>query len=179
MNTPTLPPPADPHRPYALCFVCLGNICRSPLAEGLFLHLAAQRGLAGRCTVDSCGTGNWHVGQRPDPRTLANAAQHGVHLPSIARQYDRDADPRRFDLFLAMDRKNRADLIRSGCPERSIRLMRQFDPALAHLPADDARLDVPDPYFGDEAGFEAVYHILLPACEGLLAAISAAITPPA
>src|SRR5262245_42334662 len=86
-------------------FVCLGNICRSPLAEGVFLHLAQAAGVADRFEVDSAGTGDWHAGERPDSRATAVARKHGVELPSIARQVTR-ADFDRFDHIVAMDREN-------------------------------------------------------------------------
>src|SRR5690349_17206491 len=95
---------------FAVCFVCLGNICRSPTAEGTFLHLVEQAGLGDRFVIDSAGTGDWHVGDRPDHRTLAEAKRRGVRLPSLARQVVA-GDFSRFDLLLAMDRRNRADLL--------------------------------------------------------------------
>ena len=149
--------------PVALCFVCLGNICRSPLAEGVFLHLARERGVADRFAVDSSGTGGWHVGNAPDPRSVAVAAQHGVRLPSRARQFHAD-DIERFDLFLAMDVSNRDTLIDRGVPADRVRLMRSFDPACA----GNREPEVPDPYYGGEAGFEDVYTMLEAACNGLL-----------
>lgn len=153
-------------RNQSLLFVCLGNICRSPLAEGVFLHRAAQRGLGSRFLVDSCGTGHWHVGERPDARAVAVARKHGVELPSLARQVDPATDFDRFELLLPMDRANRENLLRLGAPEDRVRLMRSFDPALQG--AADGRLDVPDPYFGGPEGFDAVYDMLTRACDGLL-----------
>ena len=151
-----------------LCFVCLGNICRSPLAEGIFLHLAEQRGHADRFEVDSSGTGGWHVGNRPDPRSIAVAKKNGVHLPSRARQFD-PADAEAFDLFLAMDGSNAETLIARGVPPHKVRLMRGFDPAHAGDP--DAAPDVPDPYYGGDDGFDQVYGMLVEACEGLLVSL--------
>ena len=155
-----------------LLFVCLGNICRSPLAEGAFLHLAQVRGVRDRFLVDSCGTGRWHAGERPDPRALAVARRHGVELPSIARQVDPGADFARFDMLLAMDDANRGALLRLGAPETRVRLMRSFDPTLDT--ANEETLDVPDPYFGGDEGFEAVFHMLTRACNGLLDTLLAA-----
>ena len=149
--------------PIRLCFVCLGNICRSPLAEGIFLHLAEQRGLADRFAVDSSGTGGWHVGNAADPRSIAVAAKHGVDLPSRARQFA-SADIDQFDLFLAMDTSNRDTLVDRGVPSGRVRLIRSFD---SSLPADHA-LDVPDPYYGGDDGFDTVYDMLVTACNGLL-----------
>lgn len=150
----------------SLLFVCLGNICRSPLAEGIFLHLANQRGVADRFIVDSCGIGGWHAGEKPDSRMRHVAKQHGIHLPSIARQVDPNTDFETFDLLLAMDRSNRNDLLELGAPRSNIHLMRSFDPACVDLP--ESQLDVPDPYYGGKDGFEHVYHLLTNACTGLL-----------
>ncbi len=145
--------------PTRLLFVCLGNICRSPMAEGIFLHLARQRGLSDRFSVDSAGTGAWHVGKRPDVRALHTAERFGIELPSIARQVS-PTDFEAFDLILAMDRSNRSDLERLGAT--NARLMRSFD---ATLRGDH---DVPDPYYGDGDGFVKVYEMLTRACDGLL-----------
>ena len=142
-----------------LLFVCLGNICRSPMAEGIFLHLARERGLSDRFIVDSAGTGAWHVGKRPDPRAIETANRYGIELPSIARQVSlNDFDS--FDLILAMDRSNRSDLEHLGAT--NVRLMRNFD---ATLKGDH---DVPDPYYGDGDGFVKVYEMLTRACDGLI-----------
>lgn len=150
----------------ALLFVCLGNICRSPLAEGLFIHLANQRGVIDRFLVDSAGTGAWHVGKAADSRSIAVARAHGVHLPSVARQVDAATDFERFDLILAMDRANRTDLLDLGAPRERVKLMRSFDATLAG--ADDRELEVPDPYYGHGDGFQRVYDMLLRATTGLL-----------
>jgi protein-tyrosine phosphatase len=147
-------------------FVCLGNICRSPLAEGLFIHLARERGVLERFRVDSAGTGAWHVGKPADPRSIAVARAHGVHLPSVARQVDPETDFVRFGLILAMDRSNRTDLLDLGAARERVRLMRSFDPTL--VGASEQELDVPDPYYGDGDGFERVYEMLLRATTGLL-----------
>lgn len=149
-----------------LLFVCLGNICRSPLAEGVFLHQAKARGVLDRFDVDSCGVGSWHVGDPPDHRATAVAKRHGVHLPSVGRQVDPDTDFERFELILAMDGSNRHALIRLGAPEDRVRLMRSFDPTLAG--AEDHELDVPDPYYGGPEGFDKVFAMLERACGGLL-----------
>jgi protein-tyrosine phosphatase len=151
-------------RPIAVLFVCLGNICRSPTAEGVFLHLVEQAGLADRFVIDSAGTGDWHVGERPDPRALAEARRRGVRLPSRARQVVA-GDFARFDLLLAMDRRNRADLegLARGEPaRRKVRLFREFDPTAP------AEAEVPDPYFGGDQGFAEVFEICWRASEGLL-----------
>ena len=94
-----------------LCFVCLGNICRSPTAEGIMLHLVARAGLGEQFVIESAGTSAYHVDEPPDPRSFATAKARGVHLPSLARQFVR-ADFARFDLVLAMDDANRESLLR-------------------------------------------------------------------
>ena len=134
-------------------FVCLGNICRSPLAEGLFLKKLEERGLGHFFEVDSCGTGAYHIGERPDPRTLENAQMNGVHLPSRARQIKVE-DFVAFDYILAMDHNNRQDLI--SLDERAldkVQLMREFDHEFRGA-------GVPDPYFGGPGGFQEVFEIL-------------------
>jgi protein-tyrosine phosphatase len=154
-------------RPIAVCFVCLGNICRSPTAEGVFIDLVAQAGLRERFVIDSAGTGAWHVGERADPRSRAEARRRGVELPSIARQVVAQ-DFARFDLLLAMDRRNRADLLamaRSEQARAKVRLFRSFDASAA------AEAEVPDPYYGGDEGFAEVFDICRRAGEGLLAAL--------
>ncbi len=146
-----------------MLFVCLGNICRSPIAEGVFIHLVRQRGLEGRYLADSAGTGDWHRGQPPDPRAVAAAGKRGVNLPSLCRQIAK-ADFQDFDLILAMDRSNHEDL-NSLCPPQlrgKIRLMRDFD-----MEAKTAA-DVPDPYYGGPYEFDAVYEMLQRCCASLL-----------
>ena len=147
-------------------FVCLGNICRSPLAEGIFLHRARRRGVLHRFDVDSCGTGAWHVGERADARSLAVASAHGIALPSIARQLDPERDLDRFRWLIAMDRSNVRNLVRAGAEPARVRLMRAFDPSLSGAP--DETLEVPDPYDWPGDGFEAVFRMLDAACAGLL-----------
>jgi protein-tyrosine phosphatase len=142
-------------------FVCLGNICRSPLAEGIFLHHVALRRLSYR--ADSAGLGDWHVGELADPRSRAVAKKHGVSLVSRARQVSRE-DFHRFEILLAMDRQNLKDL-RALCPTENhhkIRLMREFDSE----GGEDS--EVPDPYYGDAAGFDRVFAMLNRSCLGLL-----------
>ena len=152
--------PATPRT--RVLFVCLGNICRSPLAEGVFLHLVREAGLADRFEVDSAGTGDWHVGERPDARATAVALRHGVLLPSRARQVTRE-DLDTFDHVLAMDRDNLRDLVRMARPgaRAEIRLLR------AHDPVRDGD-DVPDPYYGGSSGFELVYDMVHRSCSALL-----------
>jgi len=154
---------SDP-RPLRVLFVCLGNICRSPLAEGVFQHLARSRGLESRLEVDSAGTGAWHVGERPDKRSRAVALKHGIELPGRARQVDEE-DLRDFDLILAMDGDNLHQLrsMESATAETvEIRLLREFDPA------SDGDLAVPDPYYGGPDGFDTVFEMVHRSCEALL-----------
>lgn len=136
-------------------FVCLGNICRSPLAEGIFEHLVEEAGLEDKILVDSCGTSGYHVGQEPDPRSIEIAQRHGIELRSKARQWD-PTDLDEFHFILPMDQSNlrniQADI--SGNHLAEIRLMRDFDP-------DFKGLDVPDPYYGGRQGFKDVYDMLI------------------
>jgi len=150
----------------SLLFVCLGNICRSPLAEGLFLHMARRRGVADRFIVDSCGTGDWHVGELADPRSRAVAERHGFSLTHRVRVWDPRRDPTAFDLILAMDRANVRNLLAAGAPAEKVSLIRSFDPALAGR--DDTQLEVPDPYHMELEAFDRVYAMLETACAALL-----------
>jgi protein-tyrosine phosphatase len=158
---------APDSRPTRVLFVCLGNICRSPLAEGVFLHLVREAGLADRFEVDSAGTGDWHVGQLPDTRSVAVARRHGVELPSRARQVTRD-DLDVFDHVLAMDRENLRELQRLARPgaRAEVRLLR------AHDSVRDGD-DVPDPYYGGPSGFDLVYDMVHRSCSALLAELTA------
>lgn len=146
--------------------VCLGNICRSPMAKGVLKRMIEERGLAERLWVDSCGTGAWHVGNGADPRTLAEMARRGEALEHVARQFHAGKDPERFGWILAMDRANVRDLGRMGLPRERVRLLREFDPALAGM--GEAAWDVPDPYYGGEEGFVRMYEMITAACGGFL-----------
>lgn len=156
----------------SVLFVCMGNICRSPLAEGVFLHRAREAGVVDRFRVDSCGTGGWHVGERADARMRATAARRGVELASRARQVDPVSDfpdltgEGGFDLIVPMDLDNREMLLTLGAPEDRVRLLRSFDPALAGK--RDSEIEVPDPYYGGDRGFETVYEMVWAACGGML-----------
>ncbi|MEZ4771908.1 MAG: low molecular weight protein-tyrosine-phosphatase [Bacteroidia bacterium] len=148
-------------------FVCLGNICRSPMAEGMFIHLVEQAGLSEKIKVDSCGTGGWHAGERADARMRATAAEHGIHLPSRARQV-RHSDFQDFDYIIPMDQSNLYDLetLAARIPGKKARIikMRHFDPQ-----APEA--DVPDPYYGGKSSFEEVFVMLERSCQNLLSFI--------
>jgi protein-tyrosine phosphatase len=152
-------------------FVCLGNICRSPTAEAVMARLVADAGLSGEIELDSAGTGAWHVGCPPDERATAAAATRGIELRGVARQVRRE-DFERFDLLLAMDAENHRNL-RALAPHpeaaAKVRMLREFDPAAA----DAVSLDVPDPYYGGEDGFDHVLELVEAACAGLLAELRA------
>jgi protein-tyrosine phosphatase len=159
--------PDDP--PTRLLFVCLGNICRSPTAEGVMRALVEEAGMQESIELDSAGTGAWHVGNPPDARAVAAARTRGVALEGAARQV-RQEDFDDFDLVLAMDRSNLSDLQEmAGGDERraKVRLLREFDPA----GAADEDLEVPDPYYGAAGGFDEVLDLVQAACAGLLARI--------
>ena len=147
----------------SVLFVCLGNICRSPLAEGVFQHLVQQEGLEDRFEIDSAGTGAWHVGEPPDGRASMIARDHGISLDSRARQVEAE-DFERFDLILAMDRSNLHELQRmvdlSGADVK-VHLLREYDP-------EGDGDEVPDPYYGGSGGFEHVYKMVRRSCEALL-----------
>ena len=114
-----------------MLFVCLGNICRSPTAEGVMRALVNDAGLQGEVELDSAGTGAWHVGSSPDPRAVAAAGARGIALVGAARQV-RPEDFEEFDLVLAMDRSNLRALRRlARAPRADVRLLREFDPALS------------------------------------------------
>jgi protein-tyrosine phosphatase len=151
--------------------VCLGNICRSPMAKGVLLHLARARRVDHRLDVDSCGTGSWHVGGPADPRTLAVMAAKNIPLAHVARQFS-PGDLDRFDWILAMDRANVRALVRKGAPRERVRMLRAFDPALAR--ADEPALEVPDPYYGGPEGFEHMHAMITAACDGFLDHLAAA-----
>jgi protein-tyrosine phosphatase len=153
-----------------LLFVCMGNICRSPTAEGVMRGLLREEGLEDVVAVDSAGTGDWHAGSPPDARATAAAAARGVTLAGAARQITA-ADFGDYDLILAADRRNLRDveaMLPAGARAK-LHLLRAFDPGSA----EDADLDVPDPYYGGDAGFEHVLDLVEAACRGLLDALRA------
>ncbi len=152
--------------PLRVCFVCLGNICRSPQAEGLFRHHVAAAGLSDRFVIDSAGTSAAHRGERPDRRTLAASASRGVTLTGTSRPFVAE-DFDRFDWIIVMDRSNRRDVLRlarSAADGARVRLLREFDPA-------PDQPDVPDPYDGDAEGFQRVFDICDRSSAALLTAL--------
>jgi protein-tyrosine phosphatase len=150
-----------------ICFVCLGNIVRSPLAENLFRKTVEDKGSAESYQVESAGTGDWHVGEPPDPRMRRVAARHGLIYSGLARQFQA-ADFDRFDWVVAMDLENRDNLrrlARTEAQRAKIRLLREFDPR------GGPKSSVPDPYYGGVEGFEEVYRIVERSVRGLLQAL--------
>ncbi len=148
---------------YKLLFVCLGNICRSPSAENIMNYLIQERGLEGKIICDSAGTSSYHIGASPDRRMQAAAGRRGIKLIGQARQFDL-SDFETFDLILAMDRSNYRDILQldpDNLYKDKVRLMCDF--ATQHRDRE-----VPDPYYGGEAGFDHVINLLLDACDGLL-----------
>ena len=139
----------------SVLFVCLGNICRSPLAEGVFLHHLEAAGLLDSVEVDSAGTGAWHVGEPPDRRSIEVARRHGMELPGKARLVCRD-DFHDFDHIYAMDGSNLADLAQlseASAGTATVELFRACDPGA------EPDADVPDPYYGGAGGFDRVFEI--------------------
>jgi protein-tyrosine phosphatase len=157
--------PRVENEPTKLLFVCLGNICRSPTGEGVMRHLVEEAGLADRFEIDSAGTGSWHIGDTPDPRSTAAAAARGITIEGRARQVT-GADFDHYDLILAADAYNFRDL-QAIAPtdedEAKVHMLREFDPMST---PDD--LDVPDPYYGGASGFDDVIDLVEAACRGLL-----------
>ncbi len=152
-----------------ICFVCLGNIVRSPLAEHLFKSLAEEIGADGRYQVASAGTGAWHIGEEPDRRMRRVAARHGLKYTGRARHFSPE-DFETYDWIIAMDTSNRSNLLTlADTPEKAakVKLMREFDPL------GGSNAVVPDPYYGGMEGFEAVFQIVERSCRGLIAALEA------
>jgi len=143
--------------------VCMGNICRSPLAHGLFEDLVEKAGLSERVRVDSAGTHAYHVGEEPDPRSQQTALRHGIDLSSQRARRVASEDFEQFDYILAMDRDNFGILMRSASPEHhhKIHMFLEFAP---EMPAEE----VPDPYYGGADGFDKVYDLVEAAAAGLL-----------
>ncbi len=145
-------------------FVCLGNICRSPLAEGVFRAHVERAGLADRFEIDSAGTAGYHVGEAPDPRSVSIAHKHGVDLSAQRARKLVAADLERFDEVLAMDQSNLANIRRLAGPRSSARTGLFLD----EVPGSSGA-EVPDPYYGGPNGFLHVYRLVDEASERLLA----------
>ncbi|MFP4294851.1 MAG: low molecular weight protein-tyrosine-phosphatase [Halothiobacillaceae bacterium] len=146
-------------------FVCMGNICRSPTAEGLFRHLIEQAGLLDQVEIDSAGTHSYHVGNPPDPRAQAAALQRGIDLSALRARQVTESDLLRFDHVLAMDEDNLA-ILRRIATSRGVghkpRLFLEYAPDLVER-------EVPDPYYGGDAGFQRVFDLIEAASAGLIA----------
>jgi protein-tyrosine phosphatase len=169
----TLPKPRDPHRPYRICVVCLGNICRSPMAEIILRDKLKAAGLGGKVEVDSAGTGDWHAGEAMDPGARAELSRRGY---DGSRHEARQIQPSwlaDYDLILAMDRGNLASLLRmvDGDSELAgrIRLMRSFDPTAAE------QSEVPDPYQGGPEEYAQVFDLVEPAARSLASQLAASL----
>ncbi|MFD2035670.1 low molecular weight protein-tyrosine-phosphatase [Belliella marina] len=137
-------------------FVCLGNICRSPLAEAIFNQKVSDNGLSGHFQSDSCGTSDYHIGELPDERTILCASNNGVDINHRGRQINR-VDIREFDYLIAMDESNKTNIERlivsSNLSHDQVYLIREFQP-------NPSQLEVPDPYYGGMESFENVFSIL-------------------
>lgn len=156
-----------------ICFVCQGNIIRSPLAENMFRHLVEERGISNKFQLDSAGTSAYHVGEAPDRRMRQVAAEHGFKYTGQARQFRRE-DLINHDLIIVMDKNNRqilASLAEDQAQINKIRMMREFDPQ------GDGNLDVPDPYYGGVEGFQETFQIVKRSCEGLLEVLESGLSP--
>ena len=149
-----------------ILFVCMGNICRSPSAEGVFRHVLARRAPELVIEIDSAGTHDYHVGEPPDARALAAARRRGIDISALRARGVVDDDFERFDLILAMDDDNVRELKRRAHRDRHerIRLIMEYAPQAA-------RRAVPDPYYGGEQGFEEVLDLLEEAADGLIDAL--------
>lgn len=164
---------------HTVLFVCLGNICRSPTAEGVFRHQLREAGLTEKFVIDSAGTGEWHVGSPPDPRAQAAALIRGFDISSLRARQISGSDFDRFDHIIAMDHSNYRDLVSLAGVERQhkVRLLLEF---AAHIDLEE----VPDPYYGGDNGFDRVIDLIETASAGLLHSIlgtrpeSEANTPP-
>lgn len=153
----------------SVLFVCLGNICRSPLAEGVFRHLVREAGFESRFVIDSAGTSSYHAGDPPDQRTTAVAHARGVKLTGASRQL-LSQDLHTFDYLIVMDEDNLAEVRRMAgkqAPRAAVHLLREFDREA------NGDLNVPDPYYGGPRGFENVHDIVERSCTALLAHVRA------
>jgi protein-tyrosine phosphatase len=148
-----------------ILFVCLGNICRSPLGEGILRKMAADRGLESRVETDSAGTGGWHHGDAPDPRSIEVALKNGIDISGLKARKIRIADFNDFDMIFAMDRSNLRDLVKIAPHDSTadIHLFMDF--------VSGEKRDVPDPYYGERSDFEEVYRMLSKGCDRLLSTL--------
>ena len=147
-----------------ILFICLGNICRSPAADGIMKHLVAERGLDDKFFIDSAGIGSWHVGQLPDRRMRQCGQRHGYNFDHRARQFS-SKDFARFDYIAVMDQENYHDVARQANSPSDLQKIIRMSDYLRHHPGQKT---VPDPYYGSERDFEFALELLEDACEGLL-----------
>jgi protein-tyrosine phosphatase len=152
---------------HRILFVCLGNICRSPMAEGVFRRLVEAEGLAQRFEIDSAGLGAWHLGQAPDDRAQAAARARGIDISGQSARQVRQDDFDRFDLLLVMDRSNLAELKRAA-PREARAKIRPFLDFAPHV----GTKDVPDPFYGGTEGFDHALDLIESAARGLLAELA-------
>jgi len=168
-----VPAPRDPHRPYRICMVCLGNICRSPMAEVILRDELANAGLAGKVEVDSAGTGDWHLGEAMDRGARAELSRRGYDGSGHEARQIQPSWLTDYDLLLAMDRSNLTSLRRMADGDRDladrIRLMRSFDPDAG------AHAEVPDPYNGGPDEYARVFDLVEPAARNLVSQLAAAL----
>lgn len=148
--------------PVSVLFVCLGNICRSPSAEGVFRQVVEKAGLAEKVRIDSCGTGDWHIGKAPDNRARAAAAKRGVDIGHLRARQFQESDLAQYDYVLVMDQQNLADVKRVWERVGGTR------PELFLGYGQSEHDEVPDPYYGGDQGFETVLDLIHDASEGLL-----------
>ncbi len=159
---------------FTVTFVCMGNICRSPTAHGVFRDQVARAGLADRVRVDSAGTHGWHEGAPPDARSQQHAARRGYDLSDLRSRPLRRDDFLRADLLLVMDDDNEA-VARERCPDGHVHKVRR----LTEFCQRHRSPVVPDPYAGGAAGFERVLDLIEDACDGLLAHVEEQFRQPA
>ena len=165
------PLPAPTGTPYRIAFVCLGNICRSPMADVVLTKLVDDAGLGSKVEVTSCGTGTWHLGEPMDPRAAAQLLAQGYDASAHRAQ---KFDPAWLgnDLVLAMDAKNLAEITGGRGVSERVRMFRSFDP-LVDGSADPTDLDVPDPFYGGDEGFVEVIRIVERTCRRILTELQA------
>ena len=147
-----------------ILFICLGNICRSPAADGIMRHLISEQGLDDQFLIDSAGIGSWHVGQLPDRRMRRQGERHGYTFDHCARQFS-VADFDRFDLIVVMDQENYHDVSRQARSDADRRKIIRMSDYLQHHPGQHT---IPDPYYGSDRDFEYVIELLEDACSVLL-----------
>lgn len=157
---------------FRILFVCSGNICRSPTAEGLLRRLVKEAGLSDRVAVDSAGTESYHVGQMPDSRAIATAQDHGVNLYDLVARQVRERDFQEFDWLIAMASEHEVALHKLAPIGEADRIRKFMD----FLPEDKSD-DVPDPYYGPAGGFERVYTLIDRGCRRILESLAREVEP--